>query len=290
MTEMRQSGASGGVGSDVPSFSLLQSTLFHLYRPERVLSPNKATSIRQAIEELKHTRKDLDVHLSWSPGYVGIEGNKAADVEAKEAVWEEEESARAREERRGLKAHLKGRLAFVPTLAELSSESEGEESEWEEAKRGGRSTRHPAKSGSLSQLARTGLRKDSNNEGFLATTSALWTAHKRTVIERWNAEWASSSLPHPLANVVKVASSAHKYYAGLSRRQASLLCHLRTGACVLNYYRARFDACQTDLCKTAIGLLLGNPDYRAPLIDFLDRTGQFLRLSKPSEGEKTGKE
>ncbi|BGP73832.1 hypothetical protein NBRC10513v2_007250 [Rhodotorula toruloides] len=38
------------------------------------------------------------------------------------------------------------------------------------------------------------------------------------------------------------------------------------------------------------GLLLGNPSYRDALLDFLDRTGRFPRLSKLPEVEKKNKE
>uniref|UniRef100_A0A0K3CU74 Uncharacterized protein n=1 Tax=Rhodotorula toruloides TaxID=5286 RepID=A0A0K3CU74_RHOTO len=163
-------------------------------------------------------------------------------------------------------------------MAGLSSGSEDEGSDWEEIKRGGRSTRHFAKSSHLSQPARTGSQTDGDDAGFPATTSALWMAHERSVVERWSADWSSSTLPRPLANVVKAASSAHKYYDGLSRRHATLLCRLRTDASALNKHHARFDC--------PVGLVLGNVDFRAPLLDFIASTGRFARLTEPAKDEQ----
>ncbi|GAA6045615.1 hypothetical protein NBRC10513_005033 [Rhodotorula toruloides] len=212
------------------------SALTHSTDPTPSSSQHLRLAIRKAFEHLKRTRKDLVVSLSWSPGHVGIEGNEAADVEAKEAVREQEESAKEREERKELKTHLKGRLAFVPAMAELL-----------------------------------------------------------------------------------IASTAHKYYDGLSRRQATLLCRLRTDASLLNKHRARFDPSRSDLCDCGevesrehfliacplyeaarhsffkhirlrqtptIALLLGNDDFRSPLLDFIAATGRFARLTEPTKDEQ----
>ncbi|GAA6043960.1 hypothetical protein NBRC10512_008155 [Rhodotorula toruloides] len=187
-------------------------------------------------------------------------------------------------------------------MAGLSSGSEDEGCDWEEAKP---RARHLAKSSHLSHLGRFASGSLGDDAGFPATTSALWTAHKRAVTERWNAEWSTSSLPRPLANVVKTASSAHKYYAGLPRRHATLLCRLRTDASALNKHHACFDSSRSELCECGLtlalqthpascdphrGSLLGNIDFRLPLLDFIAATGRFARLTEAAKVEQRDKD
>ncbi|BGP58887.1 hypothetical protein NBRC10512v2_000174 [Rhodotorula toruloides] len=222
--------------------------------------------------------------------------------EAKEAVQEEEASARARDERREQKAHLKGRLAFVPAMAELSSGSESETSDWEEAKE---RARHLAKSSHLGHLARVAPGSLGDDAGFPATISALWTvgtsAPSRSDGPRNGRHLLSPapspSLPSPPQRLINASA--------------------------LNAHRARFDSTRTDLCKCGeaetrehflllcplykqaqhsfykhirlrqnptVALLLGNVNVRAPLLDFIASTGRFARLMEPAKDEAREKD
>ncbi|BGP03764.1 Pre-mRNA-splicing helicase BRR2 [Rhodotorula toruloides] len=99
-----------------------------------------------------------------------------------------ESAAREREQRRERRAHLKGRMVFVPEMAELSDGSEDEESEWEEGERGGRSASHLTKSTRLTQLSDNGSSGLGTDSQLPASTSALWTAHKQATRAGWDDE------------------------------------------------------------------------------------------------------
>ncbi|CDR38686.1 RHTO0S03e12178g1_1 [Rhodotorula toruloides] len=298
------------------------SALTHSTDPNPSSGQYLRLAIRRAFQERRRTCVSTTILLSWSPGHVGVVGNEVADLAAKEAVREMESAERAREQRKERRTHLKGRLVFVPEMAELSDASEDEGSEWEEGERGGRSTRHLAKSARLTQLSDNTSPGSGSDAQLPASISALWMAHKQATRARWDDEWRRPTAGRQLFVASPLASRSSRYYDGLSRRRATLLCRLRTGACALNAYRARFDPMQTDLCECGeqetrehllltcplydearnsllkhlrlrklptAGLLLGNPSYRDPLLDFLDSTGRFPRLSRAPEVEKKDK-
>uniref|UniRef100_A0A0K3C6U9 Reverse transcriptase n=1 Tax=Rhodotorula toruloides TaxID=5286 RepID=A0A0K3C6U9_RHOTO len=192
-----------------------------------------------------------------------------------------ESAEREREQQRQRRAHLKGRVVFVPEMAELSDGSEDKGS-----------------SRSDSQLP--------------LSISALWTTHKKATRACWDEEWRRSTVGRQLFAASPITSRSAKYYNGLSRRQATLLCRLRTGPSSLNAHRAIFDSTRDPLCvcgeeedrehiliacplyhnacqllfrhlrprkPPTTSQLLGNPSYREPVLDFLDRTGRFPRLA-----------
>ncbi|KAJ8294879.1 putative RNA-directed DNA polymerase from transposon BS [Rhodotorula toruloides] len=256
--------------ADTPLRALISldntSALIHSTDPSPSSGQHLRLAIRQAFEDLKCTRKDVD-------------GNEVADVEAKEAVREEEESAKAREERAKLKMHLKGRLAPATPVDDLASP--------------------PA---------------------CLATMRASLLLHLLS--------GPPTSAPSPSGGTrrhrrflghSRTLSRRLRRHTSLSRRQATLLCRLRTDASALNAHRARFDSTRSDRCECGeaetrehfliscplyeqarhalykhirlrqtptVGSLLSNADFRPPLLDFITATGRFARLTEPAKGEQ----
>lgn len=95
--------------ADRPLVALLSlnntSALTHATDPAPLSAQHLRLTIRQAFENLERTKKDITVHLLWLPGHVGIAGNKAADVEVKEAVRDQESAALERERERATRTH-----------------------------------------------------------------------------------------------------------------------------------------------------------------------------------------
>ncbi|BGP36097.1 Pre-mRNA-splicing helicase BRR2 [Rhodotorula toruloides] len=288
------------------------SALTHSTYPSLTSGQHLRLAVRQMFKDLQRTLLSTQIFLSWSPGHVSIAGNEVADMMAKDAVqtWQ----SAAREQRKERKTHLKGRLVFIPDMAELSSGSSKEESEWEEGKRGA----HLAKSSRLTQLTYDDPLGLGPGTQPPASISALWTAHKQATLTRWHKDWRCSTIGRQLCAVSPLASRSARYHDSLTRCQVTLLCRLRTGACTLNAYGAFFDPSRDPLsvcgkvetrehflllcplysearklllkyirlCKPpSIGTRLGNINFRTPLLDFIDCTGQLPQLSSPPEVE-----
>lgn len=132
------------------------------------------------------------------------------------------------------------------------------------------------------------------------------------------------SVACPLARVADIASTAHKYYEGLLRRQATLVCRLRTNASALNHHRTKFNDARSDLCVCgeaetrkhfllncslydkhrqhlisclpnrilpSADDLLGNRALQPAILDFICSTRRFARLTNPAtvDSKETGK-
>ncbi|KAK4336486.1 hypothetical protein RTBOTA2_005291 [Rhodotorula toruloides] len=90
-----------------------------------------------------------------------------------------------------------------------------------------------------SELSYNGLPGLSYETQLPLSISALWTEHRKAARARWDEDWQCSTVGRQLFAASPVASRSAKYYDGLHRCQATLLCRLQTGASSLHAYRAK---------------------------------------------------
>ncbi|BGP43090.1 hypothetical protein JCM10449v2_007108 [Rhodotorula kratochvilovae] len=199
-------------------------------------------AVRSLLLELEKTHPKRRV-----PGHRDVARNDRADEEAKKGAaggggGEEAGATSARP--RPLTRRRRVVMRPWDGHSSSSSSSSGDESEWEGRGQGERSAevaaRVPPKS--PPRLEQHGpLTADGLVEGgkeLHKAVSALWQ-HKVEERARWEQEWAAAKVGRGLHRLALFPSPAHRYHAGLSRRQATLLAHLRLDCASLDVYLAR---------------------------------------------------
>ncbi|BGP39678.1 hypothetical protein JCM10449v2_003629 [Rhodotorula kratochvilovae] len=213
-----------------------QAVLLQPTSPAPTSGQQHRLTVRALLLKLKRTHLMLELRLRWVPGHRDITGNERADVEAKRGA-----EGGGRGERGGghvsapppARAAAPGGNATVGRSEQLEQLVQRDESEWEGCGRGDTSAevaaRVPSKSPprleQRSVLTADGLVE--GGEELPKAISALWQQHKVEERAAWELEWAAAKVGRGLHRLAPSPSTAHRYHAGLSRRQATLLTRLR---------------------------------------------------------------
>ncbi|BGP43755.1 hypothetical protein JCM10449v2_007807 [Rhodotorula kratochvilovae] len=206
--------------------------------------------------------------------------------------------------------------------------SSGDESDWEGRGQGETSAevaarvppKFPPRLEQRGVLTADGLVE--GGEELPKAVSALWQQHKAEERARCQQEWAAAKVGRGLHRLAPSPSTAYRYHAGLSRRQASLLTRMRLDCASLNSYLARTrrradGACECGEEETRehyllncplharararllsrlpqralppLTTLVGDTALKYAMLDFITDTSRFSRYHDSARTEEGGK-